>query len=403
MIALATLNKTFKPNLGLSGKKILLLLVLVPNGFVWFFMSSVVLGYGNLLISVINSFATATAVLIGAFYPKKVNNVRFLEIWMATGTLVSLIPLIVDMTSFLWISFVAFLWGVTLGFGMPASMEYLTENTTVDIRGRVGAIVLFTMFAEIFILATTLVSLDYQLQILSLGAFRFVGLVLFILLKPERITTIKKEPSYANILREKSFLLYFSAWVMFSLVNYLNVPILNHHFGEDFAIFYAAVENIITAVFALMGGFLCDIVGRKVVVLSGFVMLGLGYAVLGVFPWSLAGWYFYTVVDGIAWGTLGTVFFMVLWSDLAYENSSKKYFALGGLPLLFSNLLQKLVGPDLASTVPVITVFSLASFFLFLAVLPLMYAPETLPEKKIRERELKGYIKKAKKIKEKYA
>jgi len=37
-----------------------------------------------------------------------------------------------------------------------------------------------------------------------------------------------------------------------------------------------------------------------------------------------------------------------------------------------------------------------------LAVIPLMYAPETLPEKKIRERELKGYIDKAKKVKEKY-
>jgi hypothetical protein len=31
-----------------------------------------------------------------------------------------------------------------------------------------------------------------------------------------------------------------------------------------------------------------------------------------------------------------------------------------------------------------------------------MYAPETLAEKKIRERELEGYIEKAKKTKEKY-
>jgi hypothetical protein len=33
----------------------------------------------------------------------------------------------------------------------------------------------------------------------------------------------------------------------------------------------------------------------------------------------------------------------------------------------------------------------------------LLYAPETLPEKKIRERELKQYIENAKKVKEKYA
>jgi hypothetical protein len=45
---------------------------------------------------------------------------------------------------------------------------------------------------------------------------------------------------------------------------------------------------------------------------------------------------------------------------------------------------------------------SIASFFLFLAVIPLFYAPETLPEKEIKERELKGYIEKAKKIKEKH-
>ena len=47
------------------------------------------------------------------------------------------------------------------------------------------------------------------------------------------------------------------------------------------------------------------------------------------------------------------------------------------------------------------TAFSLAAFFLFLAVVPLMYAPETLPEKKMKERQLKQYIEKAKKIKEK--
>jgi len=93
---------------------------------------------------------------------------------------------------------------------------------------------------------------------------------------------------------------------------------------------------------------------------------------------------------------------MTLWGDLAHEDSSKKYYALGSLPLLFSNLLQKIVAPDLAALVSVTAVFSLASFFLFLAILPLLYAPETLSEQKLKERELKGYIEKAKKTKEKY-
>jgi MFS family permease len=358
--------------------------------------------YGNLLVLVINFGTTAVAALIGAFFPKEHGNIRFLKIWMATGTVASLIPLMIDMTNFFDVAFVALLWGITLGFGMPASMEYLTEYTTVENRGRVGAIVFFVTFMGIFIASAILEPLSYQMQMAALGGLRLAGLFIFILLNPTETFTVKRKQSYLNIIRERPFLLYFSAWVMFSLVNYLNAPILNRHFGEEFINSYTTIETLLTAVFALLGGMLCDIVGRKVVIISGFVMLGTGYAVLGAFPWSLAGWYFYTVVDGIAWGMLGVVFFMTLWGDLAYGMSSKKYFALGGLPLLLSGLLQKLVGPDLAASVSVTAVFSLASFFLFLAVLPLMYSPETLPEKKIKERELKQYIDKAKKTKEKY-
>jgi hypothetical protein len=69
---------------------------------------------------------------------------------------------------------------------------------------------------------------------------------------------------------------------------------------------------------------------------------------------------------------------------------------------LLSNFLRFIVGPFLVEAVPIYTVFSLASFFLFLSVVPLMYAPETLPEKRMKERELKSYVEKAKEVSEKY-
>jgi Sec-independent protein translocase protein TatA len=47
--------------------------------------------------------------------------------------------------------------------------------------------------------------------------------------------------------------------------------------------------------------------------------------------------------------------------------------------------------------VDIATSFSLAGFFLFLAILPLLYAPETLSETTMKDRELKNYIKKAQK------
>jgi len=393
-----------------STRNLLSLTVLVSGGLVWFFVSSTVLGKiasnlsycQNLSILTINAVATATAAIVGATFPREPASPQLLKIWMASGAVASIIPSAIDMTNFSNVGLVAFLWGVTLGFGMPACMEYLTEDTATENRGRVGAILFFATFLGIFFLTIILNASDQEMQFVILGALRFVALIAFVLLNPTRIASPMKASYYGGIIRERTFLLYFIAWTMFSLVNYLSVPIINHHFGTAFVDTYTPIEAITSAVFAVVGGVLCDTVGRKAVVVSGFMMLGLGYAGLGIFPSSLIGWVFYTVVDGIAWGMLGVVFFMTLWGDLAHGTSSKKYYALGSIPLLFSSLLQSLIGPNLAASVPVTAVFSLTSFFLFMSILPLLYAPETLSERHIRERELREYVEKAKKTKEKY-
>lgn len=51
-----------------------------------------------------------------------------------------------------------------------------------------------------------------------------------------------------------------------------------------------------------------------------------------------------------------------------------------------------------AQKIDITTSFSLASFFLFLAIVPLLYATETLPEKAMKDRDLKSYLDKAQKI-----
>jgi ABC-type transport system involved in cytochrome bd biosynthesis fused ATPase/permease subunit len=93
---------------------------------------------------------------------------------------------------------------------------------------------------------------------------------------------------------------------------------------------------------------------------------------------------------------LATAFFTTIWGDLGQNGEKEKYYVLGGLPYLLSNFLYVLIKPY-ASAIPVAAAFSFASFFLFLAVLPLVYAPETLPEKTMKDRELKNYIERAKK------
>jgi MFS family permease len=189
---------------------------------------------------------------------------------------------------------------------------------------------------------------------------------------------------------------------MFSLINWIEVPIVKTVFGEGFFVLITFAEVAISGIFAFVGGLISDLVGRKRIIILGFVMLGIEYAVLSFFRGVAISGYVYVFLDGISWGLFSVAFFIVLWGDLAKEGVKEKYYVIGGLPYLLSGFLQVVVGQYIES-INVSTAFSLASFFLFLAILPLIYAPETLPEKRIQERQIKKYAEEAKKVVEREA
>ena len=391
------------------------IVVLVSNAFTWYFatyflmagfIDGLHLNYlETIAIWTIDSGGAALAALLVTSQTNRLRDrERFLILWMVLGIVSSIAPLFMGTTSFLGLVLIASLWGVSFGLGMPLSMEYYAGNSTLKNRGRTGGAALLVSYLGIFGFGF-IRNYDLNTLVLSLAVWRAIGLALFCILKNKRTTQPKMTgtTSYASILKERSFILYFIPWFLFSLINYLNIPILRSLFGREFADWSSLIEGVILGVVAVIGGFMCDSIGRKRIIVSGFVTIGLGYALLSVFPYSTVSWYFYTIADGIAWGMFGVAFLMVLWGDLAYEKPSRKYYALGGLPFLFANLLQVLIGDDLAKSISVYTVFPLTSLFLFLAVLPLIYAPETLPEKELKERELRQYIDKAKKAKGKYA
>jgi MFS family permease len=291
---------------------------------------------------------------------------------------------------------------ISFGWGMPNCMGYYTDHTRVENRGRLGGIMMLISGLGMFLLGITAVE-SIKLRALILTVWRIFGLVLFLLIKPlEEIKERSEEHSYRFMFGQRSFVLYLSPWIMFSLGIYFIVPLQFNILGESLIKLLMVVENGFAGLFAIVGGFLLDAVGRKRMAITGFVVLGLGCSVLGIYPENIFSWYFYTIVDGIALGVLYVIFIITIWGDLSYGAPSDKYYAVGVLPFFVSKFLQLTIGDYIAETIPPYAIFSFIAFFLFLAVIPLMYAPETLPEKKIRERELRQYIEKAKKIKEKY-
>ncbi|MEJ2241620.1 MAG: hypothetical protein P8Y18_05720 [Candidatus Bathyarchaeota archaeon] len=143
--------------------------------------------------------------------------------------------------------------------------------------------------------------------------------------------------------------------------------------------------------------------------LATFVAMGVSYAISGISPineinnpgFSLINFTSLSIMS-VSGGIMWVLFILVLWGDLTKFVRSEKYFAIGIMPFFITNILRTFSEIYLPTESFLISSFSLAAFFLFLAVIPLLYAPETLPEKKMELRRLRNFADEAKRIREKY-
>jgi MFS family permease len=184
---------------------------------------------------------------------------------------------------------------------------------------------------------------------------------------------------------------------MFSVIDTVETALLTDFFGTQYTSLTFTIKPVIASFSILVGGLLSDRIGRKPVIMYGFISLGVAYAIIGIAPMLLLAWNVYLVIDAIAAGILWIVFIMILWGDLSNQQSREKYYVIGSIPFLATAAIPLSMIP-LSSLLQANTALSLAVFFLFLAVLPLMYAPETLPQKKMELRRLRGYVEQAKKL-----
>jgi MFS family permease len=337
--------------------------------------------------------------IIGSILFSRMRKIGLLS-WVVSGVIMTLLLTAIADNMPINILICAFL-GVSIGIGLPSCLAFFADVTTVENRGVYGGITYGAVGLGTLILGLWADTLSIAMGFLALAIFRALGLVVFLFSARDGVIgQARAIPRYQSILQRREVTLYLIPWIMFSLINFAETPIFESMFGE-LRVLMGFIEFALSGLFALVGGFLADRVGRKRVVIAGFVMLGIGYAILSLFSGISASWYVYTTFDGIAWGMFAAVFFMTLWGDLAEQYDKAKYYALGGLPFLLAGILPVIV-EHYAEAIGTVTAFSLASFFLFLAVVPLMYASETLPEKSMRDRELKQYIEHAKKTKEKY-
>jgi len=400
---------------GISRKDFAIVFILLFNVFGWYYMTLTIIdgalnnlnaSYEQKIIVWTTYYVTvAGSGIAGAILSNRIKRLKFLYLWIISGAVTSLLLVPVNSPTVTGISIISTLLGASFGLGMPSCLAYFADCTFIENRGRVSGTILLTtnLCAPLFTMPVNMFNL--MVNSILLAAWRGFGLIIFFL-KPEekRDDKMKKNISFKQVFNDRLFLFFFIAWFMFCFIDRFEkgfFTIREDLLERSFYRFILMVEAAIGSLFALIGGILCDLIGRKRVVIYGFVALGLAYAIIGIFP-TMISWYFYSVIDGVAAGILWVTFILILWGDLSPVAAREKYYVVGGIPFFISNVVPLFLGPHV-TLLSANAAFSWASFFLFIAVLPLLYAPETLPEKKIELRQLRKYVDAAKKVKEKYA
>jgi MFS family permease len=286
--------------------------------------------------------------------------------------------------------------GFSLGFGLSTCFAILAENTLIEERTRTSALIILELFlmVPLIMFVAEAFNLGLTQRVLLVMATRFTCFLPLIYLK-HPVVKINKKLTPLTALVGKNFILYLFPWVFFNIAAGLSFwgtygQQKNYSLDISLAAFY-----ICAALFGLLSGFIADRIGRRLPSIIGIALGGISFAILGYSPNALSYLVSVTIL-GVAWGFL-LVVYLAIPGDIAGYFMKEKFYAFGTIMPLILYLGINAV-PRAQFEVDISKLFPIISIFLFLAVVPILAAEETLPIKKIQERKMNEHIKKVGKL-----
>ncbi len=401
----------FTGNLEISKRKFTALIFLFSGSMAWFlsfygrfgdifkpfFETDYWINVGNIffLFSVIGS------ALIGSVFVKRVKRKNIIFFSTLLGVLASIS--LVFFNDLYWAFFCNILIGASFGFVMPSVQSYFIDSTVPEERGRVSGFIILSVF--IFLVFSSLINN-------LLGDYDSIGLLTVTIIL--RLTgflpflfdsigdKIYNPKSWSEIFKQRDFMIYVFAFLLFNICSglvsfiwYL-IPDSNDYVAVNQRA--TVIRYIGIAIISVVTGFLADRVGRKKPVIIGVVLLGIGYALVGL-TLTPDTYFLQMVLSGLAWGIL-IVIYNVIPGDLAFVGSEEKFYILGVIIPSFV-LYTGINGAGrffVLGDVPIDIFSTFLSILLFISVIPILYAKETLSESKIKMARLKEHIKKVQKV-----
>lgn len=391
---------SFSPRMILPG------LIVVSGTLAWFFLiqytitdmfesfsSNPFLEYVNAPIFYSSAiFSTMLGIFISGKVEKKNANRTFLFFWITLGLLSTIMLILTQQTIFM--PFLSVLLGFSLGIGLPTSMAFIADYSHIEERARFSGLTIFVTFilAISAMIVTEIFAVGLPTLILLFAVVRstsFLGLVFNKFEVKDKVKEKLDKPS------SKDFFFYIIPWMMFVLVGTLAWSLIPLQFESAVSI-GRILRFVCIAVFGIVTGFIADRLGRKPAIIIGLIIFGISFTILG-FSLSAPTIIIYLTASGVAWGSFFAMY-LVIPGDLSLTGSRERFYAfLTILPLILLGGVPYL--PGVAELTRYSSAFAhILSLILFLSIVPVLLAKETLPEPKMRERRLKEHVKKIGKL-----
>ncbi len=392
---------------GIPSKRFTAVMLLFFPSFAWFFLfdftaSSYIESLAvNLIWIYIGKalfyISIAVSAIIGSIISERLNRRRFLEFWIVFGVIATTsFGVFQGLIFFLLLGVLA---GASFGLGFPSSLAFLADSTTVEERARVSGVAILVTFISIILAVGVLSMLHLELVEYLLISIILRAISCFALLLDPCERAVCKRKNWMAVLNTYGFLLYFVSWLMFTLAGGISgfIKPLQSLEYESVRILGSVVQYVGVVPSALISGFASDRFGRKKTLIFGLITLGISYALFSVATSSTT--YLLTkIISGVAWGIILVVYCLTVIGDFAVSCSKEKFYAIGMVVPFILYSIFKIFSDAISPSIPNSLISSILSMILFISVIPLLYAPETLPWKKIRQRRFSEHIKKLKKL-----
>jgi MFS family permease len=394
----------FKEGISIHSRKFVAITILASGSISWLFFlyynfESIFAGLASdpLLIYAGKALflsCGAFSAIIGSAISGKVKRRKLLLSWITLGVLATA-SLAVFQGSFFAI-FSSVLLGVSLGLGYPSFTALMADSTIVEERGRVSGFIILLSFVMVAfaVIAVSLFDLGLVGIVLLSVFLRATSYFALILDSCDREQGQGK--SWLAILTNRNFSFYLYPLLMFyvatALISFVWTGLPdNSDYRMAFAI-GSPLHFLGPAIFGLVAGFLADRFGRKQIIIVGLVMLGVSFALLGLYP-SAFSVLVYLVISGVAWGFL-IVIYLAVPGDVAFPGSREKFYAVGAIIPLLIYMGLVAISQLLNVGVPANVLSPILAIIVFVSVIPVLRASETLHEAKILERKMREHVKK---------